>query len=146
MSGRCSSPFLQTKSYCTMRMYLHKRPMSCMKCENISVTQLCRSSEVITCVHTSPRRGHGRRGQCVCSNKLSSGTTTPIHCSCTRRMLWSSAAGKQACGMCVADSSKLEMHLGNNVLRVGKLRQRADASLAPVACLGHGYLRLDMPN
>ena len=48
--------------------------------------------------------------------------------------------------MCIADSSKLEMHSGNNALRVGKLRQRADTSLAPVACLGHGYLRLDMPN
>ena len=38
------------------------------------------------------------------------------------------------------------MHLSNNALRVGKLQQRADASLPPVAGLGYGYLRLDMPN
>jgi hypothetical protein len=101
---------------------------------------------VITCMHTLPRRGHGRRGQCVCSNKLSRRTLIPVHCSCIRGMLRSSDAGEQACGMCISDASKLEMHLSSNALRVGKLRQRADASRSPVACLGHGYLRLDMPN
>ncbi len=39
MSGRSSSTFLQTESYCTLGMYLHDRPMSRMKCENIAVTQ-----------------------------------------------------------------------------------------------------------
>ena len=54
-------------------------------------------------------------------------------------MLRASDAGMQTCGVCVTDSSKLKTHLSSNVLRVGKLRQRADASLPPVACLGHGY-------
>ncbi len=88
-------------------------------------------------MHTSPRRGHGRRGQCVCSIKLSHGTLIPIHCSCIRHMLRSSGAGEQACGMCITDAFKLEMHLSSNALRVGKLRQRADASLPPFACLGY---------